>query len=1073
AEKERLELERLEKERLEKEKEPVEFKESKEIDGVLITVTAPAGVFPRGSVLSVQKVKSTRQIEQIDDSIREVKDSDRSSSESEKEANVSDQYVYDIKVMYEGREIQPNTEYGEVSVSFTLRKSFKEEEQVDVYHVSRADSGEHADADGSGMTIYEEETTASSEAGNADGTAGSGTETAGAGTETAGSGSEAGTGIGTPVSDENQALSAEKVEVSVEQGVIPEAAADTSFGKKAAEEIDRKESNGETADITTISVTTSSFSFFVLQVSTLEKILTASDGNTYKVTLTYDADAQIPADAELEVTELVDEDAAEYREWTAEALQWTENDHVFYSRFFDIRILSGGEVIEPAAPVSVTVELLDMDQEHPDLDGLELAEMLQVVHFGRDDASMSAQELEASAFTGDQGYDISFETHDSPVCAIGGIAKPLISWSGNDVDVTVKGLSGRQDPGYTQNTELGGLEEGLELIDAYSISGSTASDTEPTMWAHIKTNREEELNTRESLDLYSITGGELGEVVSGQVKAGDEIALPLDDTINGFAFVKDTGLRRQEVELEPAEGKIVRLDGMMPKDAEVSAQDVTETYAGVRFGSTEAEKQSEDYCYRDSDKAQHMLAAFDISIVRDGEKFQPGEEKPVNVEITMDAVFRAGRAGRDLEIWHIADDGTEEQIVDYSVDESTLRFAASGFSAYAIIQKEEISPIGWEKIHNLEDLATIGRDGVYIGHPDGYYFKNTMTKDSRRTGITKTKPAAGVPTSEAALYHFEQAGDGGDSFYVYCMKGNEKLYVRNAGDNSLSLVSESGRTAFTVSVLGDGVFTLSNGSWFWNMQGGANGARFCSYNSEGDPNNRLCFWYYMSPESDPYGYDGQTYGLMNWEGGTAGKALMAETVNGSRLQALPLTVMTKKGDIDDQLFVPNDSDISMWTFSWISHNLYSVTAETGEGTVYLKLNTNGVSLASEPDDDCRIQLVPGTGSRAGQICLRTGDTVLAYSGNVDEGFTAGGSAGTEWLNLTGVSELTSDYFMTYSASKVSISDKNIQEGSKIIVYARAWNDKKKKYEFYAIDHDGSLVPCYESGDSIQWIGGRL
>ena len=29
------------------------------------------------------------------------------------------------------------------------------------------------------------------------------------------------------------------------------------------------------------------------------------------------------------------------------------------------------------------------------------------------------------------------------------------------------------------------------------------------------------------------------------------------------------------------------------------------------------------------------------------------------------------------------------------------------------------------------------------------------------------------------------------------------------------------------------------------------------------------------------------------------------------------------------------------------------------------------------------------------------------------------------------------------------------------------------YEFYAIDHDGSLVRCYESGDSIEWVGGRL
>ena len=33
--------------------------------------------------------------------------------------------------------------------------------------------------------------------------------------------------------------------------------------------------------------------------------------------------------------------------------------------------------------------------------------------------------------------------------------------------------------------------------------------------------------------------------------------------------------------------------------------------------------------------------------------------------------------------------------------------------------------------------------------------------------------------------------------------------------------------------------------------------------------------------------------------------------------------------------------------------------------------------------------------------------------------------------------------------------------------------ERKVYDFYAVDYDGSLHPCYERGDSIMWIGNRI
>ena len=163
----------------------------------------------------------------------------------------------------------------------------------------------------------------------------------------------------------------------------------------------------------------------------------------------------------------------------------------------------------------------------------------------------------------------------------------------------------------------------------------------------------------------------------------------------------------------------------------------------------------------------------------------------------------------------------------------------------------------------------------------------------------------------------------------------------------------------------------------------------------------------------------------------------------------------------------------MWTFHSISEDLYYLTAVVDGSTKYLRIDSSGLSLVSEPDDNCKIQVVPGTGVHAGEICLRAGGATLTYSGSVDTGFSVGGEVGSEWLYITELSELTSDYTRTYSAEKVSVSDPAITNGSKVIVYTRYWNEQALRYDYYAISSDGTLVPVYESGNTIEWNSGQI
>lgn len=462
---------------------------------------------------------------------------------------------------------------------------------------------------------------------------------------------------------------------------------------------------------------------------------------------------------------------------------------------------------------------------------------------------------------------------------------------------------------------------------------------------------------------------------------------------------------------------------------------------------------------------------FDIAIVdAAGNHITPSA--PVDVSVTLQDAYRIGE---DFSVLHFEDDAAAPVQMDTETSGTVVTFTTESFSAYAIVQGPDPVSDAWKKIVSMDDLIAHKDAGLYIGHTSGYYMTDGITRISgSRTGITKTKPAQAYPADGAVPYYFEQVEGTSDQFKIYCISSAEKKYVIQS-TNSLNFTTvESNAGIFTMEN-GDSpdVFRFKgNGVYYWNMQAGENGDSIAAYTGATDQNAQFYIWRYEEPTEDPYGLDGKSYGLMNWIGGTAGKAMMASSA-GDTLEALPLTVMTKSGVDADKLFVPSDSDISLWTFEWIGQDKYHVTAEVDGAVKYLKVTSSGLSLADVPDDACSLQVVPGTGAHAGEICLRSGGNTLTFSGTVAGGFGVGGSAGSEWLHLVDLSELTSEYFRTYTASKVSVSDPAVTNGSRIIVYTRVWNDTKKKYEFYAVGHDGGLVPCYESGDEIQWTGPML
>jgi hypothetical protein len=119
-----------------------------------------------------------------------------------------------------------------------------------------------------------------------------------------------------------------------------------------------------TVDNDSIEFEADGFSVFVVVKTVKAEALTATDGEKYLVTVTYDSDSGIPANAELVVNEIhEDEDGyQDYLEKSADALD-TRPEYLAMARAFDICLVNPktGEEYQPDKDVRVSITLLNDD----------------------------------------------------------------------------------------------------------------------------------------------------------------------------------------------------------------------------------------------------------------------------------------------------------------------------------------------------------------------------------------------------------------------------------------------------------------------------------------------------------------------------------------------------------------------------------------------------------------------------------------------------------------------------------------------------------------------------------------
>ena len=769
--------------------------------------------------------------------------------------------------------------------------------------------------------------------------------------------------------------------------------------------------------------------------------LTAFAENEYKITLDYGASAGIPADAQLEVKEVPADD---YLADAADALGLNGDDCILYSRFFDIAIVKDGAEIEPLTPVTVSAELFDAEES---------ADILKVVHFDEDGAS----EIENCTKSDDE---IRFETQSFSVYGFGSVLHTVFSETSDIADIT---LYSTDDSVRFADTPafIEAPEEGIEPSKSFMLEKDGAAD-DTKLWVKADMGKKADLAEGENYALYSVCDGAADKAIIDNIASGGALCAVGNES-EGVVLMKDTGFRRLNFEFEQKGGSSVALDGLMPKGALAEAVDVT---AG---------------------RNENTIAAYDITILNGGKEYQPSEERPVYVTVTDPKISEDA----DLQLWHIKDGGEREEITDFTVCGNTLGFEAIGFSVYEIVQGPEAFTPVLSTAQSLDDIRPEnGKDkAFYISASKGeqnanYYFKNAINYQAKNGAVFNT--TAKNVIQDGSVWYFETVSANDNTYRVYTYLSaspNEKKYIlRNTSGtgNAIDLTADPAQAVvFEMSLRSQGLFYMkdSNAVKYFQFSNGGGGARF--YDSTGDKNDNNSRLTLTDADSlvvpdDYYGLNGKTYGLMyaaSSGGISLGQGMTAAAAgDATKLSAEELVVRTNGYDHKSELYVDltNSSELAMFTFHSVSSDKYLLSANINDTIKYLNIGSAGISFV-DIDNASEIQVIPGTGANSGKLMLCAGGVNIKYSNRT---FMADANSYT-WLSLVKPSLYQDDDFVIYSAEKTSISNPAVTTGTEIIVYIRIWNTEESRYDFYAVDHDGSLVPCFERGNSIMWVGSKI
>lgn len=475
------------------------------------------------------------------------------------------------------------------------------------------------------------------------------------------------------------------------------------------------------------------------------------------------------------------------------------------------------------------------------------------------------------------------------------------------------------------------------------------------------------------------------------------------------------------------------------------------------------------------------IRLFDIKIV-DGANEKVELQAPVDVQIQL---MEISGTDTDTQVVHFADEKAEGELIEQvEVKEEdkngssnaepvrTLSFETEGFSVYAIVDAPE--PKNTElAVNSLSEIEAGQEYLLSIVRSGTNYMTGTTTLNGSTYELLGNTNKA---SAEKWAFELPEAG----KIYIYKTDSEgakQYLNVDDARSISFSDTPQAFNIEETTNAAGTFyIYTvIGNKNYALSVRGSRN-FFFENRNNGANANERVVL---TKNVKDLYDLDGKTFGIAYNDDSTTAAAMSADKVNGqNRLAGVDMVIRPDALNNSGNLLVAENSDIQEWTFEAIELDRYYIKTTVDGAEKFLRINNGSVTLVGDRASASQIQATPGTDANSGKWHFTVNNYSLNYTGSNTNNFNAANNSNAStWMNLVEKSTLSDDDFVEYSARKISVSDESIgasaPEKAQVIVYTRVWNETTKKYEFYAVDHDGSLIRVYDSGDMINWTGNKV
>ncbi|MBQ7596039.1 MAG: hypothetical protein IJU45_05190, partial [Clostridia bacterium] len=513
-------------------------------------------------------------------------------------------------------------------------------------------------------------------------------------------------------------------------------------------------------------------------------------------------------------------------------------------------------------------------------------------------------------------------------------------------------------------------------------------------------------------------------------------------------------------------------DAGIPDDAVLSVSAISQ--ATEKYNDMIEQTAQVLNCVSDIEVKIHFLNISIVDAEDPQKEYQPADGSSVDVKVRMQ-----DNPENELSVIHFGEE--EPEVLESSVSGDSISFETTGFSVYAIIDAPEGAYHPGDEI--ITDLSSINQDDrLFISATSTSgktYYLADGTVSTSNAGIVINRTAANYIYG-AVNYYFDFVEGSDNQFYIYNLEGGQRKYIKLTRDTRAEFVSSSSQaTLFTAYPCGDDypncffiTFQDNNRTYYLNLRKSDSGKGF-SGSTYNDAGRMLTIRRNEPPPEDSLGLDGKSYGLVipiSYD--TYGAELTDTMRDQNTIASRQLMIQLSPLDENQRVIVTEDSDMTMWTFHVIGSNTYIVTTQVNGVTKYLSIDGESARIVDTRDETCEISISENNGKY--RFSGPTSSLAL-INGRPANGFGGRNNNNTnEKFLLAERSDLTNDDFVDYAAGKVSISDRQkIPNGAQVVIYTRIWDESAKRYNYYLVNHDGTLVYAFDEGDTIRWAGSQI